>query len=69
MGRPRVKMDVELLRQLRKAGLGWRTIASRYYSLTGQYLSYMTLKRRCIEAELAMHIQDEGLHDDHHNNG
>ncbi len=55
MGRPRVKIDlVELIRQLRRAGLWWRTIARRYYSQTRQDISWMTLKtRRCSKAVAA----------------
>lgn len=52
MGRPRVKINLEILRQLRRAGLGWRTIARRYYGMTSQDISWMTLKRRLIEAAL-----------------
>lgn len=52
MGRPRVKLDLELIRQFRRAGLGWRTIARRYYSQTKQDISWITLSRRYIEAEL-----------------
>ena len=54
MGSPRIKsIDLQLIRRLRRAGLGWRTIARRYYSYTKQDISWMTLKRRLIEAELA----------------
>ena len=61
MGRPRVTIDLELIRQLRRAKpkLGWRTIARRYYSLTQQDINWMTLKRRYIEAELPMLSDDQ----------
>jgi hypothetical protein len=52
MGRPQVKINLELLRQLRKLGLSWRRIERRYYTETNQEISFMTLKRRLIEAEL-----------------
>ena len=53
MGRPRVKINLELLRRLRKPGVGWRTLQGLYYHATGQEINWMTLKRRLIEAELA----------------
>lgn len=54
MGRPRIKgIDLELFRWLRKLGLGWRPIERRYYSETKREVSFMTLKRRLMEAELA----------------
>ena len=60
MGRLRIKINIELLRRLRRAGLGWRTIARRYYSKTSQEISWMTLKRRLIEAELAAQEGNNG---------
>ncbi len=54
MGRPRIKeIDLQLVKLLRKLGLGWRRIERRYYAETKQEVSFMTLKRRLIEAELA----------------
>lgn len=55
MGRPRVKLDLEILRRLRTVNpkLGWRSLAGSYYLLTGQEVSFMTLKRVSLEAELA----------------
>jgi hypothetical protein len=61
MGRPRIKIDLELIRQLRGAGLGWRTIARRYYSQTKQDISWMTLKRRYIKQ---LSQEQEGISDD-----
>jgi len=60
MGRPRLRINLELLCRLRRAGLGWRTIARRYYSYTKQEISWMTLKRRLIEAELAAQEGNNG---------
>ena len=60
MGRPQVKINLELLRRLRKLGLGWRRIERRYYTETNQEVSFMTLKRRLIEAELAVQEGNNG---------
>lgn len=60
MGRLRIKINIELVHQLRRAGLGWRTIARRYYSYTKQDISWMTLKRRLIESELAAQEGNDG---------
>lgn len=60
MGRPQVKINLELLRWLRKLGLGWRRIERRYYTETGREVSFMTLKRRLIEAELAVQEGNNG---------
>ncbi len=60
MGRPRLKINLELLHRLRRAGLGWRTIARRYYSYTKQDISWMTLKRRLIESVLAAQEGNNG---------
>ena len=54
MGRPRVKINLELLRRLRREGLGWRTIARRYYSHTKQDINWMTLKGRYMEADTVL---------------
>jgi len=45
MDRPRAKIDLEIIRQLRKGGLGWHTIARRYYSQTRQHINWMTMRR------------------------
>jgi len=55
-----VKINLELLRRLRKLGLGWRRIERRYYTETKQEVSFMTLKRRLIEAELATQDGNNG---------
>ena len=60
MGRPRKEIDLQLVRLLRKLGLGWRHIERRYYSETKQEVSFMTLKRRLVEAELAVQHGDDG---------
>ena len=59
MGRPRIKgIDLEFIRRLRRAGLDWRTIARRYYSQTKQDISFVTLRRRLVEADTAV-TQDQ----------
>lgn len=60
MGRPQVKINLELLRRLRKLGLGWRRVERRYFTETKQEVSFMTLKRRFIEAELAAQEGNNG---------
>jgi len=60
MGRLRIKINIELVHQLRRVGLGWQTIARRYYGYTNQEISWMTLKRRLIEAELAAQEGNNG---------
>jgi len=60
MGRPPVKINLELLHRLRKLGLGWRRIERRYYTETNQEVSFMTLKRRLIEAQLATQDGNNG---------
>ena len=60
MGRPPVKINLELLHRLRKLGLGWRCIERRYYTETNQEVSFMTLKRRLIEAQLAAQDGNNG---------
>ncbi len=60
MGRPRVELDLEILRLLRTANpeLGWRSLARLYYRLTSQDVSFMTLKRALLEAELVAQESD-----------
>ncbi len=60
MSRPRVKINLEIIRQLRKGGLGWRTIARRYYRHTKQDINWMTLRRRYIEGELDLAQEQPG---------
>jgi len=57
MGRPRTRINVLIVAWLRSQGLGWRTIARRYYSLTGRETSWMSLKRRFMEADSSI-VQD-----------
>lgn len=58
-------MQWHILRRLRRAGLGWRTIADRYNRLTGEYLSHMTLRRRYSETELTIDVQEEPRDNNH----
>jgi len=65
MGRPRIKqIDLQLVRLLRKLGLDWHTIERHYYTETKQEVSFMTLKRRYMEAVLAL-AQEQSAHNDH----
>jgi len=54
VGRPRVTVDIELLRQmlLNYPGLAWRNLRGKYYVQSGVSVSFMTLWRRCKEAGL-----------------
>ena len=45
-GRPRRELDVELLRELRAKGYGYKRIAGEYTALTGQYISHTTVRAR-----------------------
>lgn len=60
MGRPRLKINLELLCQLRSPGVGWRSLQALYYRETKQDISWMTLKRRYVEAELATQKGNNG---------
>ena len=51
VGRHRIKIDLELIKQLCKLGLSWRATARQYFTLTGQEVSFMALWR-FIKAEL-----------------
>ncbi len=61
MGRKRIKLDSELIRRLRRAEpkSGLRIIAGRYYTETGQEVSFMTLWR-FIKAELVTQEGNDG---------
>ncbi|MFC2014001.1 hypothetical protein ACFLU8_03890 [Chloroflexota bacterium] len=61
VGRPPIRISLELLRRLRRAGLCWCTISRRYYSQTKHDINWMTLKRR-YEAELALQEANNGDH-------
>ena len=45
-GRPRRELDVELLRELRAKGYGYKRIAGEYTALTGQYISHTIVRAR-----------------------
>jgi hypothetical protein len=49
-GRPRSKVDVELLRALRNKGYGYKRIAGAYTRETGDYISHMTVRERLGES-------------------
>ena len=43
-GRPRREVGVELLRELRAKGYGYKRIAGEYTRLTGEYISHTTVR-------------------------
>ena len=47
-GRPRRELDVELLRELRGKGYGYKRIASAYTRATGEYISHTTVRERLV---------------------
>ena len=48
-GRPRREIDVELLRELRAKGHGFKRVASIYTRLTGEYISHATVRARLAD--------------------
>ena len=44
--RPRRELDVELLRELRAKGYGYKRVAGEYTRATGEYISYTTVRER-----------------------
>jgi hypothetical protein len=48
-GRPKREVDVELLRELRAKGYGYKRIAGQYTRLTGQYISHTTVRVRLVD--------------------
>ena len=48
-GCPRGEVDVELLRELRSKGYGYKRIAGACTRATGQYISYTTARERLVE--------------------
>jgi len=54
VGRPRIKVDMEILRQVRGEypDLSLRDLRGKYYDKSGIDLSHMTLWRRCKESGL-----------------
>ena len=49
-GRPRRELDVELLRELRGKGYGFKRIASKYTRATGEYIFHATVRARLADA-------------------
>ena len=47
-GRPRRELDVELLRELRDRGYGFKRTATEYTRLTGEYISHPTVRERLV---------------------
>ena len=47
-GRPRREVDVELLRELRDKGHGYKRIAGEYTKATGGYISHVTARTRLV---------------------
>ena len=52
-GRPRREIDVELLRELRDKGYGFKRIASAYILVTGEYISHSTVRDRILSLEVS----------------
>ena len=48
-GRPRREIDVELLRELRNKGYGYKRIAGEYTRLTEEYISHTTVRERLVD--------------------
>ena len=48
-GRPRREVDVELLRELRDRGYGYKRIAGEYTGVTGEYISHTTVRGRLVD--------------------
>ena len=48
-GRPRREIDVELLRELRAKGYGYKRIAGEYTKATGEYISHVTARARLVD--------------------
>ena len=47
-GRPRRELDVELLKELRDRGYGYKRIASAYTVATHEYISHATVRERLV---------------------
>ena len=48
-GRPRRELDVELLRELRAKGYGYKRIAGEYTRVTGEYISHTAARGRLVD--------------------
>ena len=48
-GRPRRELDIELLRELRDRGCGFKRIAREYTRVTGEYISHTTVRERLVD--------------------
>ena len=48
-GRPRREVDVELLRELRAKGYGYKRIAGEYTRATGEYISHTSVRDRLVD--------------------
>ena len=46
--RPRREVDVELRRDLRAKGYGYKRIAGEYTRATGEYISHTTVRERLV---------------------
>ena len=45
-GRPKLPLDLELVRELSALGYGLKRLAAEYSRITGQYVSHMTIRDR-----------------------
>ena len=53
-GRPRREVDVELLRELRDRGYGYKRIAGEYTKATGEYVSHSMVRDRILSLEVSV---------------
>ena len=53
-GRPRREVDVELLRELRARGYGFKRIAGEYTRETGEYVSHSMVRDRILSLEVSV---------------
>ena len=42
-------MDVDLIRELRAKGYGYKRIAGEYTRMTGEYISHTTVRERLVD--------------------
>ena len=47
--RPRRELDVDLLRELRARGYGYKPIGGEYTEETGEYISHTTVRKRLVD--------------------
>lgn len=58
-GRPKLPLDLELIRELSAKGYGFKRIAGEYRRIKGQYVCHMTIRDRLIR--LATHEEPSSV--------